>query len=70
LRKEGVREGDLMPKVVEYLNSPSLKYLPFNRIHAMLVAALAKQVAVLGGKEDRSGYDEPHFNGVDIAALL
>jgi len=45
LRKAGVEESEIWPKVMEYLLSDALETLPFNRISALLTAAVARKVA-------------------------
>ena len=44
-RRTGIQDSDIIPKTVEYLTSPSLKNVPFNRISSMLYAALARKAA-------------------------
>jgi hypothetical protein len=43
--RAGVPNSEVWPKAVEYLTSPSLKTVPFNKIASMLHAALARQAA-------------------------
>lgn len=45
LKKEGVGDEEIWPKTIEYLNSPSLANIPFNKISSMLIAALARKTA-------------------------
>jgi len=44
-RRAGIQDSDIIPKTVEYLTSPSLKNVPFNKISSMLYAALARKAA-------------------------
>ena len=44
-RRTGIQDSDVIPKTVEYLTSPSLKNVPFNKISSMLYAALARKAA-------------------------
>jgi hypothetical protein len=44
-RDEKVEDSDIWPKTIEYLKSPSLKEIPFNKISSMLIAAIARKAA-------------------------
>jgi len=50
-RKVGIQDLEIRPKTVEYLTSPSLKNVPFNKISSMLYAAMARKVAK-GGRRN------------------
>jgi hypothetical protein len=64
--REGVKESDVKAKLIEYLNSASFKHLPFNRIHSMLIAALARQVATSG----RKNIDQGMMNDTSMISTL
>lgn len=49
-RQSGVEEKELCSKVEEYLTSPYIKDIPFNKISSMMWAALASRVAHQGRK--------------------
>ncbi len=42
-KEAGIQDSDIFSKTSEYLNSSSLKDVPFNKIGALLVAALARK---------------------------
>ena len=50
--KEGVSQDHVEEKVIEYFNSPQLENLPFLKISALLLAAMARRVA--GGQKKKS----------------
>ena len=50
--KEGVSQDHIKEKVIEYFNSPQLKNLPFLKISALLLAAMAWRVA--GGQKKKT----------------
>ena len=50
--KEGVSQDHVEKKVIEYFNSPQLENLPFLKISALLLAAMARRVA--GGQNKES----------------
>ncbi len=50
--KEGVSQDHVEEKVIEYFNSPQLENLPFLKISALLLAAMAWRVA--GGQKKKS----------------
>ena len=50
--KEGVSQDHVEGKVIEYFNSPQLKNLPFLKISALLLAAMARRVS--GGQKKKS----------------
>ncbi len=45
LKKEGLIDNELVLKAYEYLASPYLEYLPFNKIASLLYAAIARKAA-------------------------
>jgi len=45
LTKAGIAQAELWPRTVEYLTSDAVERLPFNRISAMLTAAIARKAA-------------------------
>ncbi len=44
-KEEDIKDVDIWPKVFEYLNSPNLKEIPFNKIASMLIAAIARKAS-------------------------
>jgi hypothetical protein len=56
LRRAGVSEPDIWPKTLEYLASPSLRIVPFQKISSMLWAAIARKA--------KSGKKEPPNRGM------
>jgi len=44
-RRAEIQDSEIIPKTVQYLVSPSLKNVPFNKISSMLYAALARKAA-------------------------
>lgn len=61
----GVRDNEIEDKVFEYLNSPVLKEIPFIKISALLLAALARKAAAGQQKPPNQGtlYD---FNIISV----
>jgi len=54
----GVQDAEIWQKTIEYLNSPYLKDMPFNKISSMLYAAIARKAA--------AGMKEPPDRGMAI----
>ena len=52
--KEGVSQDHIKEKVIEYFNSPQLKNLPFLKISALLLAAMARRVSEGQKKKSQS----------------
>ena len=50
--KEGVSQDHINEKIIEYFNSPQLENLPFLKISALLLAAMARRVS--GGQKKKS----------------
>jgi len=62
----GVRDSDIWPKTIEYLTSPSLKYVPHIKVRSMLYAALARKAAA-GRKRPP---DQGMVNDIEIVSVL
>ena len=65
-RKAGIQDSDIWPKTVEYLDSSSLKDVPFIKISSMLYAALARKAATGRKKPPNQGM----ANDIEIISVL
>lgn len=65
-KEAGILDSDIWQKTVEYLTSPSLKYVPFIRISSMLWAALARKATSGRKKPPNQGM----ANDIEIISVL
>lgn len=65
-KEVGILGSDIMQKTVEYLTSPSLKYVPFIRISSMLWASLARKATSGRKKPPNQGM----ANDIEIISVL
>lgn len=66
-RHSGVEEKELYSKVEEYLTSPYIKDIPFNKISSMMWAALARRAAHQGRKRTP---DEGFGEDIEFISVL
>ena len=66
-KKEGIKDKELLDKTFEYLQSPTLGLIPFNRISAMMYAAIARRAAHGGQKKPPN---QGTSNDIDVISTL
>ncbi len=66
-KKTGIQEKEALNQTIEYLRSPSLKDIPFNKISSMLFAAIARKAAHGGMKKPP---DRGNINDVAMISTL
>jgi hypothetical protein len=65
-RNEGVKDCDMWPETLKYLESPSLVNIPFRKISCMLYAAIARKAAAGRKRPPNKGMS----NDIEIISIL